>query len=271
MDRRVVEDFGKEWSRFDQTELNPAEYDKMFLQYFSVFPWDLIAAEAAGLDVGCGSGRWARLVAPRVGRLICLDPSEAALRVAQRSMATQTNVDFCLGSADSLPFPAESLDFAYSLGVLHHTWNIRAGIEEIARVLKPGAPLLVYLYYRFDNRPAWFRGLWKASDLIRRALSRSPSRLRFLASEVIAAVVYAPLAFMARLGEAAGLNVQHWPLSAYRYRSFYSMRTDALDRFGTRLEQRLTRAEIESLMRAAGLDQITFREGEPYWTAVGYK
>jgi len=49
------------------------------------------------------------------------------------------------------------------------------------------------------------------------------------------------------------------------------MRTDALDRFGTRLEQRFTRAEITRMMRDAGLENIRFSDGFPYWCAVGFK
>jgi hypothetical protein len=49
------------------------------------------------------------------------------------------------------------------------------------------------------------------------------------------------------------------------------MRTDALDRFGTRLEQRFSRAEIERMMTNAGLSGINFSEREPFWVAVGRK
>ena len=49
------------------------------------------------------------------------------------------------------------------------------------------------------------------------------------------------------------------------------MRTDALDRFGTRLEHRFTRKEIEAMMKAAGLEDVRFREDEPYWVACGRK
>ncbi len=49
------------------------------------------------------------------------------------------------------------------------------------------------------------------------------------------------------------------------------MRTDALDRFGTRLEQRFTRKEIREMMIIAGLIDIKFSKNLPYWTAVGYK
>jgi hypothetical protein len=49
------------------------------------------------------------------------------------------------------------------------------------------------------------------------------------------------------------------------------MRTDALDRFGTRLEQRFTRVEMERMMKEAGLAQIRFSEREPFWVACGVK
>jgi len=49
------------------------------------------------------------------------------------------------------------------------------------------------------------------------------------------------------------------------------MRTDALDRFGTRLEQRFTRDEIERMMQASGLEDIQFRDGPPFWVACGSK
>tara|TARA_A100001011_G_scaffold295387_1_gene307685 strand:+ start:125 stop:295 length:171 start_codon:yes stop_codon:yes gene_type:complete len=49
------------------------------------------------------------------------------------------------------------------------------------------------------------------------------------------------------------------------------MRTDALDRFGTRLEQRFTRNEIKNMMQNAGLENIEFSNSKPFWVAVGNK
>ena len=49
------------------------------------------------------------------------------------------------------------------------------------------------------------------------------------------------------------------------------MRTDALDRFGTRLEQRFTKQQIAQMMEAAGLDNIRFADAVPYWCAVGFR
>ena len=265
----TVEGFGEEWARFEQNRLSEAELQAWFERYFSLFPWSSLPPNAAGFDLGCGSGRWAQLVAPRVGALHCIDASSRALEVAKKNLASQPNCEFHLASVDSIPLEDASMDFGYSLGVLHHVPDTAAAIAASARKLKPGAPLLLYLYYRFDNRPAWFRALWSLSDMGRRRISRLPHRLRHLATDAIAAAVYLPLATAARVAERAGVDVVQFPLAAYRHSSFYTMRTDALDRFGTQLEQRFTRDEIESMMRAAGLVDIRFRDDVPYWCAVG--
>jgi hypothetical protein len=163
------------------------------------------------------------------------------------------------------------MDFGYSLGVLHHVPDTAAGIRSCVAKLKPGAPFLLYLYYAFDNRPAWFRALWHASEQVRARVSRLPVRARVRVTRAIAAGVYWPLARAARLLEGTGMNVDAFPLSAYRNRTLYTMQTDALDRFGTRLEQRFTRARMEEMMRAAGLRDIRFNPGEAFWTAVGVR
>jgi len=265
----VIEGFGDEWTRFDQTGMTEKERLALFEGYFEVFPWDDLPEEAAGFDLGCGSGRWAIHVAPRVGTLHCVDPSDA-IDVARRNLSKLENVVFHRRTAAQLPFEPESMDFGYSLGVLHHVADTEGALGAAVRALKPGAPLLVYLYYAFDNRPRWFRALWRVSDVARRVIASQPTTVRHLISDGLAGGVYYPLARGAALAERAGIDVNHWPLSAYRHRSFYTMRTDSLDRFGTRLEKRYTRDQVESLLRDAGLADIRFCSSV-FWCAVGIR
>lgn len=152
-DVATVEGFGQEWAAFNQSALDEADLHGIFNQYFAVFPWDELPADACGIDVGCGSGRWAQFVAPRVGKLLCIDASEQAVEVARRMLHEHENVEVRQGAAGALPVDDESLDFGYSLGVLHHTPNPAAAMLDCVRALKPGAPFLTYLYYAFDNRP----------------------------------------------------------------------------------------------------------------------
>jgi ubiquinone/menaquinone biosynthesis C-methylase UbiE len=271
LDRATVDDFGREWRRFDQRGVSSAELRRTFAEYFALFPWDSLPRDAVGFDAGCGSGRWAGLVAPRVGWLHCIDASADALAIAKKSLAGLPNVSFHAAPLEAMPLPDNSMDFGYSLGVLHHLPEPSAGLAACVRKLKRGAPMLLYIYYAFDNRPAWFRLLWRASDALRQLVSRAPFRLKSVVAELIAACVYWPLARGAQVYERLGGNIANWPLGAYRWRSYYAMRTDALDRFGTRLERRMTRTQIKTLMENAGLRDICFRDAMPFWCAVGYK
>jgi len=271
LDRQTVRDFGREWRRFDQRTVSPAETARTFTAYFAIFPWSGIPPDAVGFDAGCGSGRWAALVAPRIGHLHCVDASGEALGVAREALAGVDNVSFHNASLDNMPIADGSMDFGYSLGVLHHLPDPLAGLTACTRKLKPGAPMLIYIYYALDNKPSWFRALWRASDYARWLVSKAPFPLKSVLADVSAALIYWPLARSAQLLERLGRDVAQWPLSAYSWRSFYTMRTDALDRFGTRLERRMTRAEVSALMAAAGLRDIRFSQTLPYWCAVGYR
>lgn len=271
VDVKTVEGFGEEWSKFDQSELDECERLQIFESYFKIFPWEGLSENAKGFDLGCGSGRWAKSVAPRVGKLICIDASAEALEVAKWNLKNQTNCEFHNASVAEMPLEDASMDFGYSLGVLHHIPKPIEGIKQCTAKLKKGAPFLIYLYYAFDNRPAWFRTVWKISDFFRRGIAKLPTNLKHLVAEIIAFTVYFPLARTAYLLEKTGLNVSAFPLSIYRDKSFYTMRTDSLDRFGTRLEYRFSAKQIEEMLIEAELENIKFSNEMPFWCAVGVK
>lgn len=270
LDPRTVASFGDEWQRFNQQGMASGEAERLFGNYFSIFPWDELPPNAEGFDMGCGSGRWARFVAPRVGRLHCIDLS-SSLAVARQALARQPNVQFHQASVACSGLSPSSQDFGYSLGVLHHVPDTAAAIRSCAELLRPGAPLLLYLYYAFDNRPRWYRLLWRLSNVARLLIRRLPPRPKQLITDLIALAVYWPLARLAWLAEHMGLRVASFPLSYYRSCSFYTMRTDARDRFGTPLEQRFSRAQISQMCIAAGLVDLRFSSRAPYWCVVGFK
>ncbi|QIP01754.1 class I SAM-dependent methyltransferase [Bradyrhizobium symbiodeficiens] len=273
VDATVSEGFGREWSTFTQGEfdLNAKERAQLFDEYFRIFPWQDLPKDAVGLDAGCGSGRWAAVTAQRVGGLHALDASANALATAKANLAGRANVFFHHSSVSEIPLPDESLDFAYSLGVLHHLPDTSDAIRHIASKLKHGAPFLVYLYYAFDNRPTWFRAVWRISEVARWTISRSPASLKYAASQLIAATVYWPIARVCTLLARLGFRTSSIPLEAYKDRSFYTMRTDAYDRFCTTLEKRFTRSQIDKMLRDAGFERIVFSDQVPFWCAVGWK
>ncbi|MDW8240534.1 MAG: class I SAM-dependent methyltransferase [Acidobacteriota bacterium] len=272
IDLQTVSGFGYQWSRFTHAELDPEEKQRAFMDYFRIFPWHLLPSDGGvGADIGCGNGRWSTLVAPRVSHLHMVEASAHALQIAKQNLSHHPNVSFHCATIDDLPFPEQSLDFAFALGVLHHVPDPQRAVAAIARKLKPGAPFLAYVYYALDNRPMWFRLLWKLSDIARRCICRLPNGLRYYVSQLIAAVIYWPLARVGRILEKVQCLPDAWPLAYYRDKSFYVMRTDALDRFGTRLEKRFTRRQIQAMLESAGFTDVSFSEHQPYWCVVGIR
>src|SRR5262245_21823364 len=102
VDERTVDGFGREWSTFTYEGHDPAELDRLFAHYVSLFPWGELPARAVGFDAGGGSGRWATRVASRVERLHCVDASLEALTVARHALAKQTNCEFHHASIESM-------------------------------------------------------------------------------------------------------------------------------------------------------------------------
>ena len=74
------------------------------------------------------------------------DASAEALSVARHNLGELKNCDFHCASVNNMPIDDSSLDFGYSLGVLHHVPDTTAAIRSCVQKLKMGAPFLVYLY-----------------------------------------------------------------------------------------------------------------------------
>ena len=146
IDTDVVKSFGEEWSHFKNNRPIDIGTEKIWKTYFEIFPFDVLNSNSEGFDMGCGSGRWANFVAPMVGTLNCIDPSNEALNVAKENLSNYNNCFFECSGVNESKLKKGSQDFGYSLGVLHHIPDTKAGLKACASFLKPGAPFLLYLY-----------------------------------------------------------------------------------------------------------------------------
>ena len=172
LNKNVIEDFGNEWQTYNQSELEKEEQIRLFNNYFDIFPFHLIGKDSVGFDMGCGSGRWAMIVAPKVKKLNCVEPSKLALKEAKLNLKNHKNCFFHNDDVMRNAISNNSQDFGYSLGVLHHIPNTSLALQNCLNKLKKGAPFLIYLYYRFDNKPIWFVIIWRISNV---TLEHTPS------------------------------------------------------------------------------------------------
>jgi SAM-dependent methyltransferase len=249
--------FGSEWTA--HPDVLP-EHRREFEAYFDLVDLEGLAGKRVA-DLGCGSGRWATFVAPHCGTIVLADFSEAIF-VARENLRGHENAVFVMADVLDLPFAPDAFDLAYCLGVLHH---LPVDALDATRRLAPLAPeLLVYLYYALDNRPAYYRRLLAAVSAVRGALARVTSRpARSALTWVLTLAVYAPLAMVGRVAHRLG-RADAIPLAeTYRRSTLRRMRQDVEDRFFTRIEQRVSRADI-ALLRDT-FRTVTISDGIPYW------
>ena len=269
-DEKVIEEFGEEWTKFDYSSIDTEKLKENFDQYFSIFPWGVLPKDAVGFDMGCGTGRWAQFVAPKVKTLNCVEPSDA-IYAAKKNLINNKNVTFRKETTENCSLGQGSQDFGYCLGVLHHIPNTQDALNDCTKLLKSGAPILLYLYYSFENKPLWFKALWKVSDYIRKFISISPKPIKHFLAALIALLVYFPLSRLAYMLEKIGLNVENIPLADYRKKPFYQCKNDSLDRFGTRLEKRYNKSQIIEMLTKAGCKGVKFSPNTPFWCCIAFK
>lgn len=104
-------------------------------------------------DLGCGTGNVSAMLAPFVARVIAVDGSPAMLEAARRNVAGLDNVEVHEGDLEALPIADRTLDVATLFLVLHHVADPGQVIREAARVMKPGARLLIVDMTPHEDEP----------------------------------------------------------------------------------------------------------------------
>ena len=270
LDQNVIDGFGHEWAAFDYTKTETAEaLDAQFAAYCA--PLDLAQfdpTKSVAGDFGAGSGRWSSRLAPYFSRVYALEPSDGASAVLKRKFTGDPKIVVLQETVGVNSIPTASLDLAMSLGVLHHIPDTSLAIKDVARSIKAGGVFLCYLYYNLENKPGYYRLIFKGVNVVRRVISSLPQPVKRFSASIIAALVYWPLARISKLLSRLGRNTSNLPLHHYADMPFVMLANDALDRFGTSLEQRFSKAEITEMLRTADFDLTTlkFSEIEPFWT-----
>ena len=270
LDQGVIDSFGHEWATYDYGETETSEaLDAQFMAYCA--PIDLTQfnpkTSLAG-DFGAGSGRWSSRLTPYFSLVYALEPRDGANSVLKKKFSNDPKIVVLQETVGSNSIPLASLDLAMSLGVLHHIPDTGLAIKDVSRRVKSGGIFLFYLYYSLENKPTFYKLIFKAVDGVRRVISVLPQRVKQLVTSTIAALVYWPLARFSKVLNKLGVNTSNIPLHHYANMPFVMLANDALDRFGTTLEQRFSKAEITEMLRVADFDISTlkFSDKEPFWT-----
>lgn len=270
IDHEVVESFGEEWTKFH--DFSDETIQNIALEYFDLLNDKVVNKNSYAADLGCGTGRWTKYLSDKAGFIEAIDPSNAIF-AADQLLKNVTNVRLTKASIENIPFEDNTFDFAMSVGVLHHIPDTQKAMIDCVKKVKPGGYFYCYLYHNLETRGWWFKTLYYLSNLIRKVVCRFPARLKKVVCDILAVVIYMPLVLWVRFLVLIGLRrvAVKMPLSAYNNKSFFVIRNDALDKFGTCLEQRFSKKEVEDMMANCGLEEIVISPLSPFYHAIGKK
>lgn len=258
---RTLRSYSYQWRKFKQ--MFP-EWEQVFLDSIDPVTRDFFPGKV-GLDGGCGFGRSLYYAATYGAELIGLDLSEA-IEAARGNTQQFERVHLVQGDIFHPPVRGQSLDFVYSIGVLHHLPDPKSGFLTLTRLLKPEAPMFIWVYLRG-------RGRQIAAFTAMRALStRLPLPVLNVAALALAAGHWlawiAPYRILKRARFCSAL-ADRIPFTFYARYPFRVLHTDWFDGLSVPLQNYYRREDIAAWYREAGAQRVQIDED---WNgrALGY-
>jgi SAM-dependent methyltransferase len=138
-----VASFGRQWNRYDVAR---DEEDAAVFRVKTGLDPTAVSGRLV-LDAGCGGGRYARLLGRHGAHVVGVDLSSAVDKAASLC-AELPNVTILQADLGKLPLAEQVFDLVFSIGVLHHGPDPRGAFAQIARRVRPGGRLAVWLYRR---------------------------------------------------------------------------------------------------------------------------
>ena len=248
--RRTADAFAYEWEHFGDPQ---EEWELNFEGYMRPHSSEWFRDRLV-LDVGAGSGRHS-YHAHRLGaRVVSVDVG-GAVHVARRNLPPEVLV--VQADAENLPFAEQTFDLVAAIGVLHHLGDPQRALRSIARYVKPGGYLQVYLYWVPPH--AWHRAALRVVSRIRRVTTRMPKPLLRFASYPLAVVLFTAFVLPHRVlrdDPRFARVVEQLPLKAYADYPFRVCVNDQFDRFAAPLEWRFTEEEVREMLAGGGFVDI---------------
>lgn len=137
---------------------NPNWPNGFFLDHF--VPYGEVAGKKV-LEIGCGAGLLASHLAKNGAILSAVDLTEAGVQLTRRRFELEgLTGDIRQMDAEKLAFADATFDYVVSWGVIHHSGNMQAILDQIQRVLKPGGKAYLMVYNRSSLRYQVYCRVW---------------------------------------------------------------------------------------------------------------
>ncbi len=208
------------------------------------------APPLAGLivDGGCGDGVDLAMLALDATRdVVGVELSAGGIETSRARTEGLAAAHLVQADLLNLPLADDIFDGGYSYGVVHHTPDPARAVRELARVLKPGASFLLYVYEDFSDRPWYWRAALRTVNMLRSVTTRCPAGVLMAWCRLVSPLVWLTCTLPARHFSWA----RRFP---YRHNTNpWSLTGDLYDRFSAPIEYRYSEAGARALAEQAGL------------------
>jgi SAM-dependent methyltransferase len=255
--------YGLQWNRY--RIIRPEEDRATFINRTGLVESDL--KEAIVLDAGCGMGRYLRIAAESEATLIVgIDLSEA-VTAARELSGSEPRIAILQGDLLRPPFGPSTFDHIYSLGVIDHTPDPRATFLSLARLLKPGGRIVVWVYPRERRVIEWMMNVQRAIST-RLPLQLLEQLCRF--SAPVGRLKRRLMASRSKIVERLGVALHVSTIGVSMHPDPEVRVCDTFDWYAPRYLSRHTFDEVASWFTAAGLvdlvdlsqNQVFFHPGQ---------
>lgn len=256
---RTKSAYALQWNRF--RIVRPEEDRATFRNRTGLKPEDL--AGRIVLDAGCGMGRYLRTAADSEARLVVGMDLSRAVEAARDLTADLPRIALSRGDLLRLPFANGMFDHIYSIGVLDHTPDPRAAFLGLARLLKPGGRIAIWIYAR--EKPA----VERVMNWHRAVSTRLPLGALVFLSRITAPVGSLKRRLMAsriRAVQRAGVVLHALTIGVSMHPDAEVRVCDTLDWYAPKFLSRHTFDEVAGWFAEAGLvDVIDLSRGQTFY------
>jgi len=264
--RATAANFGWQWQHFTHED---ERYAEQFLGWIAPVTPEFFRDKVV-LEGGCGKGRHTQLAARWGARDVVGVDLSGAVETAFAATRSLPNVHIVQADIYRLPL-ARKFDYAFSVGVLHHLPDPRAGFRSLASKVKPGGHLSAWIYGAENNEwitrwvnPVRERVTSRIDQRVLLQLSKIPAACMYLATKL----VYGPLN---RTGSSlAGHLFYNDYLKAIAPFGWREQHTIVFDHLVAPTSFYISRAEFEDWWRELGAREVQISwHNKNSWRGLG--
>jgi SAM-dependent methyltransferase len=271
-----AQSFGAQWKTFAKTQLDTEVSNDSELRFDSEVGWNEVDLTGKSIvEFGSGAGRFIDVVSKRGARLCVGIDITDAVDASQENLGNRDNVFFVQADFFSNPLKDSYFDFAYSIGVLHHTPEPEAAFKIMVNKTNDSGHVALGLYeislYRRPNRNSlkistielfWALNLWRC-ELFRTMTTRLPEKMFLSYCKTVVPVLH-------YINKVPVIRFVRYllPSTCYRNKPVDWSMVDTHDTYATKIVHQYRHKDVFQWFMRVNLHNIILHNGRAGWVSI---